>query len=178
MWLSSEMQAPACRGSGRRALEALLLAVLATLLGGCGFQLRSDPVVPPEMSRTYISTDDRYSLFYRMFRTQLESAGAELVDSPADATAEFAILSDETGQRVLSVSARNVPTEFEVYYTVYYTVRNGEKVLLEPQIQTLTRDYTYDETRVLGKAREEELLRKAIVEDLVRLVLVQVSSIR
>jgi hypothetical protein len=31
---------------------------------------------------------------------------------------------------------------------------------------------------VLGKAREEELLRNAIVEDLVRLVLIQVSSIQ
>jgi len=154
-----------------------MTAVLA-VFAGCGFQLRSDPVVPAEMSRTYIAANDRYSLFYRTFRTQLEDAGAELVDSPVDATAEFAILTDDTGQRVLSVSARNVPTEFEVYYTVYYTVRSGEKTLLEPQLQTLTRDYTYDETRVLGKAREEELLREAIVDDLVRLVLVQVSSIQ
>ena len=156
----------------------LLLLAIATVLAGCGFQLRSDPFVPPEMARTYIATTDRYSLFYRTFRAELENAGAELVDSPADATAEFAILADDTGQRVLSVSARNVPTEFEVYYTVNYAVRSGEKTLLEPQLQTLTRDYTYDETRVLGKAREEELLRKAIVDDLVRLVLVQVSSIQ
>jgi LPS-assembly lipoprotein len=161
----------------RFAKLLLVITVLATL-AGCGFQLRGDPVVPPEMSRTYIATNDRYSLFYRTFRRQLEDAGAELVDSPVDATAQFAILTDDTGQRVLSVSARNVPTEFEVYYTVYYTVRSGEKTLLEPQLQTLTRDYTYDETRVLGKAREEELLRKAIVDDLVRLVLVQVSSIQ
>jgi LPS-assembly lipoprotein len=156
----------------------LLLPVLVSLLAGCGFQLRADPAVPADMARTYIATDDRYSLFYRTFRRQLENAGSELVESPVDATAEFAILTDDTGQRVLSVSARNVPTEFEVYYTVYYTVRSGQKVLLEPQSHTLTRDYTYDETRVLGKAREEELLRKAIVEDLVRLVLVQVSSIQ
>ena len=148
------------------------------LPASCGFHLRSDPVVPPSMERTWIATDDRYSLFYRSFRRQLENAGAELVESPADATARFEILSDETGQRVLSVSARNVPTEFEVYYTVYYTVRSGETVLLEPQLQTLTRDYTYDETRVLGKAREEELLREAIVDDLVRLVLIQLSSIQ
>lgn len=156
----------------------LLLPLLLSLLAGCGFQLRGDPAVPPEMARTYIATDDRYSLFYHTFRRQLENAGAELVDSPVDATAEFAILTDDTGQRVLSVSARNVPTEFEVYYTVYYRVSSGENVLLEPQLHTLTRDYTYDETRVLGKAHEEELLRKAIVEDLVRLVLIQVSSIQ
>jgi LPS-assembly lipoprotein len=159
-------------------VKALLLVVVLGMFSGCGFQLRSDPVVPPEMARTYIATNDRYSLFYRTFRMQLEDAGAVLVDSPVDATAEFAILTDDTGQRVLSVSARNVPTEFEVYYTVYYSVRSGERTLLEPQLQTLTRDYTYDETRVLGKAREEELLRKAIVDDLVRLVLVQVSSIQ
>ena len=177
MWSCSEGRI-AHPASARRAGGLLLLVALATLLGGCGFQLRGNPVVPPEMSRTYIATDDHYSLFYRTFRTQLENAGAEIVDSPGDATAEFVILSDDTGQRVLSVSARNVPTEFEVYYTVYYTVRGGEKTLLEPQLQTLTRDYTYDETRVLGKAREEELLREAIVDDLVRLVLIQVSSIQ
>lgn len=130
------------------------------------------------MARTYIATDDRYSLFYRTFRDELEDAGAELVDSPVDATAQFSILTDDTGQRVLSVSARNVPTEFEVYYTIYYSVRSNENTLLEPQLQTLTRDYTYDATRVLGKAREEELLREAIVDDLVRLVLIQLSSVR
>ena len=155
-----------------------VIATLATSFAGCGFQLRSEPVVPPEMARTYISADDRYSLFYRRFSEQLQSAGAELVESPGDATAEFSLLTDDTGQRVLSVSARNVPTEFEVYYTIYYTVRSGEQTLLLPQLQTLTRDYTYDETRVLGKAREEELLREAIVDDLVRLVLIQLSSIQ
>lgn len=168
----------AAEAAAHRIAGALSTCAILALLAGCGFQLRTDPVVPPEMARTYIATDDRYSLFYRTLRAELQDAGAQLVDSPVDATAEFAILTDDTGQRVLSVSARNVPTEFEVYYTIYYTVRSGETILLEPRLQTLTRDYTYDETRVLGKAREEELLRKAIVDDLVRLVLIQVSSIQ
>ena len=160
------------------SFRLLVVAALATSVASCGFKLRSDPVVPPEMARTYIATDDRYSPFYRSFREQLESAGAEVVASPLDATAEFSILADDTGQRVLSVSARNVPTEFEVYYTINYAVRNAKRTLLEPQLQTLTRDYTYDETRVLGKNREEELMREAIVDDLVRLVLFQLSSIQ
>jgi outer membrane lipopolysaccharide assembly protein LptE/RlpB len=48
---------------------------------------------------------------------------------------------------------------------------------LEPQTLTGTRDYTYDATLVLGKAREEELLRDAIVNDLVRIVLKQISTL-
>lgn len=151
--------------------------LLAFVVAGCGFELRSAPKVPPEMARTYIATDERHSLFYRQFRRALENAGAQVVDSAGEATAEFAILTDDTGQRVLSVSARNVPREYEVYYTIYYSVRNGEQVLLEPQLQTLTRDYTWDETQVLGKAREEELMREAIVDDLVRIVLIQLSAV-
>jgi len=134
-------------------------------------------MTPVEMERTFIEAVERNSLFHRELRLALQAAGVELVDSPADATAIFLISIDETDQRVLSVSARNVPTEYEVYYTVEYALLSGENDLLTPQFITLTRDYTYDETLVLGKAREEEFMREAIVQDLVRVVLKQLSSL-
>lgn len=132
---------------------------------------------PAEMQRTYIATDDRHSLFYRELRIELQEAGVNIVDSPVDATATFSITFDETDQRVLSVSARNVPTEYEVYYTIRYNIDNGSNRLLEPQTLTVTKDYTYDELLVLGKAHEEELLRDACVDDLVRIVLKQISAL-
>ena len=146
-------------------------------LAGCGFHLRGAPTIPPEMATTYIATYDRHSPFYRKLYRELLAAGVDVVDSPTSASAVFSILFDETDQRVLSVSARNVPREYEVYYTVGYSVQSGEKLLLQPQEQTVTRDYTYDELLVLGKAREEELLRDSIVDDLVRVVLIQLSSL-
>jgi LPS-assembly lipoprotein len=99
------------------------------------------------------------------------------VETLDEATAVFSIVSDIPGQRGLSVSARNVPLEFEVFYTVAYSVETEDATLLERRVQTLTRDYTWDETQVLGKEREEELLREAIVDDLVRIVLIQLSAI-
>ena len=54
---------------------------------------------------------------------------------------------------------------------------NGDNQMLDPQFVTLTRDYTYDETLVLGKAREEALMRESIVDDLVRIVLKQISAL-
>jgi LPS-assembly lipoprotein len=147
------------------------------VLAACGFQMRGATSVPPEMARTYIATDDPRSLFYRRLRDSLRGAGVVVVESPFDATATFSILSDIPGQRVLSVSARNVPREFEVFYTVFYSVQAKDVTLLEPRSQTLIRDYTWDETEVLGKEKEEELLREAIVDDLVRIVLIQLSSI-
>jgi LPS-assembly lipoprotein len=151
--------------------------VALALLAGCGFHLQGELVTPPGMERTYIETVERNSQFHRELRRQMLAAGVELVDSPAEATAIFAITADDTGQRVLSVSARNVPTEYEVFYTVEYSLISGEEMLLAPQDVTFTRDYTWDETLVLGKAREEDLLREAIVRDLVRTVLKQVSTL-
>ncbi len=129
------------------------------------------------MQRTYIQTADSHSPFYRELRTRLQANDVQLVDSASAATATLTVLLDDTGQRVLSVSARNVPTEYEVYYTVRYTVDDGEKSLMEPSTLTLTRDYTYDSTLVLGKAREEELLRDAIAKDLVRIVMKQLATL-
>jgi outer membrane lipopolysaccharide assembly protein LptE/RlpB len=48
---------------------------------------------------------------------------------------------------------------------------------MDAQDVTLTRDYTYDTRLVLGKAREEQMLREALAQDLVRIVLKQVSSL-
>jgi len=129
------------------------------------------------MERTYIEAVERNSLLHRELRRQFEAAGVNLVDRPDDATAIFTISVDKTGQRVLSVSTRNTPTEYEVFYTVEYSLASGETSLLAPQFLDLTRDYTYDTTLVLGKEREETLMRDAIVRDIVRIVLKQLSSL-
>lgn len=159
-----------------RFLQSALLGILV-VLGGCGFQLQGAYTAPTEMQRTYVSAVDPYSQFYRELRSQMRASGIELVDDESSATATFSINFDETSQRVLSVSARNVPTEYEVYYTIEYTLSSGQTVLMETQTLTLTRDYTYDSTLVLGKAKEEELLREAIVDDLVRIVMKQISRL-
>lgn len=132
---------------------------------------------PPEMARTFIDADDRNSLFARELGAQLRNANVEITESAGAATARLLITFEDTDQRVLSVSARNVPTEYEVYYTIEYAIDAGQRRLLEPQTLTVTRNYTYDSTLVLGKAREEELLRDAIVEDLVRIVLKQIATL-
>ena len=151
-----------------------MLALL--LLGGCGFYLQGAPELPAGMERTWIDTVDRHSEFYWELRRELIAAGVEVVDDASRADSIVSIYLDDTDQRVLSVSARNVPTEYEVYYTIRYGVTRGEKVLVNVRDLTLTRDYTYDPTLVLGKEREEQVLREQIARDLVRIVLEQIAA--
>lgn len=155
---------------------AVLLLVAATL-GACGFRLQGTNAYPPSMATTYISTEDRYSEFYRGLRASLEQGGVTVVASPGAAATVIRIEEDRTGQEVLTVSARNVPTEYDVYYAIRYSVwRDGEEVL---PARTLVQrqDYTYDATTVLGKNREEQMLRDAIAAELVRQVSLQLARL-
>lgn len=154
----------------------LLVSGVLTL-GACGFQLQGAAGLPPALDVVYISTADPYTGFHRALVGALEQHGVRVTEEPSEAGAVLDLARDETGRRVLSVSARNVPREFEIFYTVAYSVRTAERTLLETQRITLTRDYTWRETAVLGKEREEAILRDSLIDDLVRQVMRQLASI-
>jgi outer membrane lipopolysaccharide assembly protein LptE/RlpB len=139
-------------------------------LSACGFRLQGVEEYPPVMARTYIEAPDRYSIFFRQLSAALERGGVQLVTSPVDATAIIRIEKDVTGQQVLTISARNVPTEYDVYYSISYSVWAEGETLQPSRTLSFSQDYTYDETLVLGKAREEREIREAVARELVRQV--------
>jgi len=151
------------------------LVAIAAAVSGCGFHFRGDVGFPPEMAVTYINTADRYSPFYRALTRVLDRGGVRVTDDPAAADATIRVHQDSTGQRVLTVSARNTPREYDVFYTVRYSVLADGREVLPEQTLTLTQDYTFDERRVLGKRNEEQVLREAIAADLVDLVVQQLK---
>jgi len=161
----------------RRAPWLIVLLVAVSLLGGCGWRLQGTARLPEIMSMTYIETNDRYSDFNRMLRQSLEASGARLTSDRARATAIVRIRKDESGQRVLSVSARNTPEEYEVFYNIEYSVEGVSGELIEPQKLELTRDYSYDETAMLAKEREQGVLREALARDLAGLVIRRLASL-
>lgn len=159
-------------------LGLLSLAVLAaTLLSSCGWRLQGTTRLSPVMATTYVETDDRFTDFNRALRESLQASGARLTARPEEATAVVRILKDESGQRVLTVSARNTPEEYEVFYLIEYSVNGRTDELIAPQKIELTRDYSYDETTVLAKQREQAVLREALARDLAGLVVRRLASL-
>ena len=149
------MQQSLCRRSAIRGARASLAAFFALGVAGCGFHLQGAGTLPPAMARTYVDTDRPHSVFLESLTDVLRQRGAELLPAPAEGAAVLDISSDETGQRVLSVSARNIPREYEVYYAVTFSLRVGAESLINNESFVVTRAYTYDETEVLAKAAEE-----------------------
>ena len=153
----------------------LLCAILS--IGGCGWRLQGTEKLSPRMNITFVDAEDRYTDFNRALRERLRASGAKVSERSTDATAVVRIIKDESGQRVLSVSARNTPEEYEVFYTVEYSVAAGGTELIPPQRLELTRDYSYDTRAVLAKQREQAILREALAQDLAGLVLRRLASL-
>ena len=158
-------------------IRAACLMATVMLLQACGWRLQGTARLPEVMSVTYIDTEDRYSDFNRMLRESLEASGARVTNSRVQASAIIRIRRDDSGQRVLSVSARNTPEEYEVFYTVEYSVESQAGELIAPQALQLTRDYSYDTRAVLAKQREEALLREALARDLAGLVIRRLATL-
>jgi LPS-assembly lipoprotein len=159
--------------SDRRVASALLALWVATA-GACGFRLAGTEPLPDYLSDIRLVADDTRSDLYLALERRLRERGVALSD---DSTNVLSLRDVATGQRVLSVSARNIPREYEVFYGVRFTFDRNDMALIESETLTLTRDYTWNENEVLGKAREEAMVRAAIVEDLVNAILRQIASL-
>jgi len=157
--------------------KTLLMVFLAISASACGYRLQGSENLPPFMAVTYVETANPYSDLSLSLERSLRASGVQPSRVAAGATAILRVNHDEYGQRLLSVSATNVPQEFEVYYTVAYQVIVDGKVLLEVDSRTLTNNYTFDPTDVLAKSREETLLRKALADDLVRLIMRRITAL-
>jgi LPS-assembly lipoprotein len=159
-----------------RALAAWVLAASFAALAGCGFRLEGTESLPPAMARTYIEAPDRNSEFFLSLRDALRVRGSEIVTEREAADAVLSILTDDTGQRVLSVTARNVPREYEVFYAVSFALDAAERRVIEPESLFATRVYAWNENEVLGKSAEERILRQALAEDLARRVMSRIEA--
>jgi LPS-assembly lipoprotein len=147
------------------------------LLAGCGFHLQGRTSLPAVLAVAHLEANDPQTDFYLALRGALRASGTQLDGPDHGPGAVIRILGDGTSERVLTVSVRNIPTAYELSYTVRIAVSIDGRELLAPVQQTVSREYSFDETALLAKERERDTLRAALADDLVRLVMRRLSSL-
>jgi LPS-assembly lipoprotein len=169
--------------SGRRDRPSalwLLTLVLAASLGsaGCGFRLQGSGPVPRSIAVVRIESSDTESDFYFDLRKALMAGGTRIdEDNHDDSAAVIEVLTDSVVERVLSVSALNVPTEYELSYSLKFSVKSKERELIPVESHVLVRDYSFSESALLAKEREKKILSAALARDLVTVVMRRLSSL-
>ena len=98
-----------------KSRPAVLLALLALCIGGCGFQPRGqaadlDSATLP--SPIFITGIDRFSPLYRALERQLAGSDIKIALRAADAAAQLRIHDTSADRRVLAVDSNNRAVEF------------------------------------------------------------------
>ncbi len=149
--------------------RALPVFAILLVLAACGFRLQGSGPLPGQMQSTWIQWPPNASPeLQRSLPRSLRSGGVNVAARPEQASAVLLVIENDYGERILSVSATNIPEELEVYHSVTFELRAGDEVLFPRETIIVTRDYTFDETAVLAKRREGELIADALVRDVVQ----------
>jgi LPS-assembly lipoprotein len=157
----------------KRAVMLLLLCMSA-----CGFHLQGRMPLPESIRRIHIEAADAKSDFVLALRETLAASGAQLTDLPGPTAATLQISRDRVTERVLTVSARNIATDYELTYEVEVSVRGAGRELMAPQELSLSRVYSFDEAKLLAKDREKALLLDALARDMAGVVLRRLSALQ
>ena len=158
-------------------MRAPFAAASASLLAACGFHLEGHTPLPKPLATSYVEAKDMQSEYVQGLRKALLAAGARLAQESSGATAVVHVLEDTAAPRVLAVSAADLPIEYEITYTVRFSVTADGKDLLGPQEIVARRDYSFDPYVLLAKSDEEAILRAALAHDLVDITMRRLSRL-
>jgi LPS-assembly lipoprotein len=154
----------------RRALVVALSLVLA----GCGFKLRGTADVPFE---TLYLPGATSGIALDLKRNIQAGTNAKVVDDPAKADAVMQFTEESRQKEVLSLTGTGRVREFQLRYRVGFRVHDGKGNDFVPQstIQ-LTRDVTFNDTEILAKEQEEQLLFRDMQSDMVQQILRRLAA--
>jgi len=147
-------------------------------LTGCGFHLQGRMLLPEPLRRIHIESADAQTDFVQALRESLVASGASLTDLPGPAAATLDVSRDSVSERVLTVSKRNIATDYELTYEVEVSVRGAGRELMAPETLTLSRVYSFDEKQLLAKDREKAVLLDALAREMAGVVLRRLSALQ
>ncbi|HVC29153.1 MAG TPA: LPS assembly lipoprotein LptE [Gammaproteobacteria bacterium] len=129
------------------------------------------------MQRTYIADTGNNTELVRVLSRNLDTPTTSVTNDATTATAVLNILNSKSSQRVLSVSNTGQPLEYQVAYQVQFSlVTAGGKTLIAPQKLTLTRNYNYSTTTIIGDTEQADLLYKALQDNMAELIMLRIDA--
>jgi LPS-assembly lipoprotein len=170
-----DSQGPAARQPCARV--AVLLALTAATLAGCGFHLSSAPPLP--FQTLYIDAPRYSSVAGELKRYIASGDRPKLAARPEDAQVVLQVLSEVQELQILSLTTAGQVAEYQLRYRVAFRLHdNANKDWIAPNEILLRRDLTYDNQAVLAKENEESLLYQSMREDAARQIMRRMSQAR
>jgi len=159
---------------------AALALTTALLLSACGFQLRgSNGQASLPFKTIYIGIPESSPLGIELRRNIRASGDTTVVTDPKEAQAIIEVLQESREKATLSLNTQGRIREYSLYYKLRFRVKDGkDKELLAPTEILLKRDISFNESQVIAKEKEEEMLYRDMQTDLVQQILRRLAALR
>jgi LPS-assembly lipoprotein len=157
----------------------LLLALTgASLLSGCGFELRRAPHFA--FSTIYIGSVPASALGNELKRSIASSDGVSVVPTLAgNPQVIMDVLGEQREKAVVGLNASGQVREFELRLRFKFKLRTPQGKELIPETELLQqRDISYNETAALSKEAEENLLYRDMQTDLVQQLMRRLAAVK
>jgi LPS-assembly lipoprotein len=156
-------------------MRRLFVLILALSLAACGFQLRGSYSLPWDTLAIGMAPN---SDIYAQIKRHIEATTkTHVVDDPREAQATLTIIRNEQTKNILSLSGYGRVREFQLVRTFVYRIVDAKGVELQPPNQiVLQREMTFDDTRILAKEQEEQLIWREMQNDLVQQLLRRLAA--
>jgi LPS-assembly lipoprotein len=156
----------------------LILVFLLIGLSACGFQLRGTNLQALQNASIFVQSSNAKVLASEVKR-QLLDADISPVSSASDADYIVTLSNESFNRKVLSVSPTTGKVEeYEVTYTAMLKITSpDESSTARTEPVSASRDYTFDEGSVLGKFKEESVLKKDIAKQVAATVLRRLRAV-
>jgi LPS-assembly lipoprotein len=150
------------------------LAVLVLLLASCGFQLRGVADVPFESLYVPNATT---GIALDLKRNIQAGTRVKVVDDAKGAQAVMHFTEETRQKEILSLTGTGRVREFQLRYRVGFRVSDNKGGDYVPQNTIiLTRDVTFNDTEILAKEQEEQLLFRDMQSDMVQQIMRRLAS--
>jgi LPS-assembly lipoprotein len=150
------------------------LAILALLLAGCGFQLRGVADVPFESLYVPNATS---GIALDLKRNIQAGTRVKVLDDAKGAEAVMHFTEETRQKEILSLTGTGRVREFQLRYRVGFRVSDNKGGDFVPQNTIiLTRDITFNDTEILAKEQEEQLLFRDMQTDMVQQIMRRLAT--
>lgn len=148
-----------------------------SLFQGCGFQLRGDYLLSPQLQNIYVSSVDKHGELTRLVKQHLRLNKINLIQKLTQQTPELRILKDTLDRRTLSVFNNGQVAEYEVIYLAKYELIFANEEVKSFEIE-LNRDYQDDPNLALAKSRELTLMLSEMRQEAANKILRNLASLK
>jgi LPS-assembly lipoprotein len=148
--------------------------VLCILLAGCDFRLRGTADVPFE---TLYLPNPTSGIALDLKRNIQAGTRAKVVDDPKGAQAIMEFTEESREKEILSLTGTGRVREFQLRYRVGFRVHDGKGGEFVPRnVVQLTRDVSFNDSEVLAKEAEEQLLFRDMQLDMVQQIMRRLAA--